>query len=147
VLSIGVFFTLMIVGLASQLPATMHAGLLAHGVPPADATRISHIPPVASLFAAFLGYNPMATLLGHHVLATLPPGQAQRLTSHSFFPTLISDPFHQALVYAFAFAIAACVIAAVASALRGGKYHHLEAVQAAPVEVTPPESAAARKAM
>jgi MFS family permease len=142
VLSIGVFFTLMIVGLASQLPSALHAGLVAHGVPPADATRISHVPPVASLFAAFLGYNPMATLLGHHVLATLPAGQAQQLTSHSFFPTLISDPFHQALVYAFTFAIAACLIAAVASALRGGKYHHLEAVVVTPAEVSPTERSA-----
>jgi MFS family permease len=142
VLSIGVFFTLMIVGLASQLPSALHAGLVAHGVPPADATRISHVPPVASLFAAFLGYNPMATLLGHHVLATLPAGQAQQLTSHSFFPTLISDPFHQALVYAFTFAIAACLIAAVASALRGGKYHHLEAVVVTPAEVSSTEPSA-----
>jgi MFS family permease len=133
VLSIGVFFTLMIVGLASGLPSTLQHGLVAHGVPAVDAARVSHLPPVATLFASFLGYNPMATLLGPHVLGALPPGQSQLLTGRSFFPHLISGPFHTALVYAFVFAIAACVIAALASLLRGGKYHHDPVVAAAPV--------------
>jgi MFS family permease len=124
VLSIGVFFTLMIVGLASALPHTMQAGLVAHGVPAADASRISHLPPVATLFASFLGYNPMATLLGPHTLHALPAAQAQQLTGRTFFPHLIAGPFHTALIYAFVFAIAACLVAAVASLLRGGKYHH-----------------------
>jgi MFS family permease len=132
VLSIGVFFSLMIVGLASGLPQTLDAGLVAHGVPPADAARISHLPPVATLFASFLGYNPMATLLGPKTLAQLPPSQSEQLTSHSFFPHLISGPFHTALVYAFAFAIVACLVAAVASLLRGGKYHHVVESEAAP---------------
>jgi MFS family permease len=126
VLSIGVFFTLMIVGLASQLPHTMQTGLVAHGVPAVDAARVSHLPPVATLFASFLGYNPMQTLLGPHVLATLPKGQSQLLTGRQFFPHLITPPFHTALVYAFVFAIVACLVAAVASLLRGGKYHHQE---------------------
>src|SRR6185437_4171550 len=94
VLSIGVFFTLMIVGLSSGLPHTLQNGLLAHGVPAADAARISHLPPVATLFSSFLGYNPMATLLGPHVLHGLPAGQAHALTGRSFFPHLISGPFH-----------------------------------------------------
>src|SRR5690242_17572843 len=126
VLSIGVFFTLMIVGLAASLPHTMQTGLAAHGVPAADAARISHLPPVATLFASFLGYNPMATLLGPNVLHHLPPGQSTVLTGRQFFPNLITAPFHTALLYAFAFAIAACLVAAVASLLRGGKYHHEE---------------------
>src|SRR5262249_26166814 len=126
VLSIGVFFTLMIVGLASVLPHTMQSGLVAHGVPSADAARISHLPPVATLFASSLGYNPMATVLGPHVLHGLPPGQGTVLTGRRFFPNLIASPFHTALVYAFVFAIVACAIAAVASLLRGGKYHHEE---------------------
>jgi len=129
VLSIGVFFTLMIVGLASALPHTMQTGLEAHGVPPADAARISHLPPVATLFASLLGYNPMATLLGPTTLHALPAGQAAELTGRSFFPHLIAGPFHTALVDAFAFAIAACLIAAVASLLRGAKYHHAETPQ------------------
>ncbi len=132
VLSIGVFFTLMIVGLSSGLPHTLQSGLLAHGVPAADAAQISHLPPVSTLFASFLGYNPMATLLGPHVLGSLPPGQAQQLTGRSFFPHLISGPFHTALVYAFIFAIAACLVAAVASMLRGGKYHYVDEVATLP---------------
>jgi MFS family permease len=124
VLSIGVFFSLMIVGLAATLPDTLQSGLVAHGVTPADAHRVSTLPPVATLFASFLGYNPMATLLGPHALHALPAGQAGVLTGRSFFPHLISPPFHTALVYAFAFAIAACLVAAVASLLRGGTYHH-----------------------
>ena len=129
VLSIGVFFTLMIIGLASGLPHTLQHGLVAHQVPAADAARISHLPPVATLFASFLGYNPMATLLGPHVLASLPAGQAHELTGRSFFPHLISSPFHSALVYAFVFAILACAIAAVASMLRGGKDRAAEPVR------------------
>ena len=131
VLSIGVFFSLMIVGLASGLPHTLQTGLVAHGVPNADASRIAHLPPVATLFASFLGYNPIKTLLGPHVLHTLPTGQATTLTGRRFFPHLISGPFHTALVYAFAFAIAACVVAAVASLLRGGRYVHAEEPAAA----------------
>jgi MFS family permease len=133
VLSIGVFFTLMIVGLAAGLPHTLQSGLVAHGVPAADAHRVSTLPPVATLFASFLGYNPMQTLLGPHVLGSLPASQAHQLTGRSFFPQLISGPFHSALVYAFVFAAVACVVAAVASLLRGGKYHHVEATAVEPV--------------
>jgi MFS family permease len=135
VLSIGVFFTLMIVGLAGGLPHTMQSGLVAHGVSPADATRISHLPPVATLFAAFLGYNPVKTLLGPHVLNGLAPAQAQTLTGRGFFPHLISSPFHTALDYAFAFAIVACLVAAVASLLRGGKYVHVEEIAVDPLDI------------
>jgi MFS family permease len=135
VLSIGVFFTLMIVGLASGLPHATQSGLVAHGVSPVDATRISHLPPVATLFAAFLGYNPVKTLLGPHVLHHLPPANAQTLTGRGFFPHLISSPFHTALVYAFIFAIAACLVAAFASLLRGGKYVHVDEVAIDPLDI------------
>ena len=135
VLSIGLFFSLMIIGLAATLPSALQHGLVAHGVAHADAARIAHLPPVASLFAAFLGYNPIATLLGPHAVAAVPDGQGQVVTGRSFFPHLISSPFHTALVYAFVFAIVACVIAAVASLLRGGKYHYSEESASAPVEV------------
>jgi MFS family permease len=130
VLSIGLFFSLMIIGLSSRLPSTLDHGLVVHGVPAADAARVAHLPPVASLFAAFLGYNPMRNLLGAHTLKALPGAQAHALTGRSFFPRLISSPFHTALVYAFVFAIAACAVAAVASLLRGGKYHWSEPVRA-----------------
>jgi MFS family permease len=135
VLSIGVFFTLMIVGLAGGLPHATQSGLVAHGVSPADATRISHLPPVATLFAAFLGYNPVRTLLGPHVLHKLSPTNVHTLTGRGFFPHLISSPFHTALVYAFVFAIVACVVAAAASLMRGGKYVHVDAVAIDPFDV------------
>jgi MFS family permease len=123
VLSIGIFFSLMIVGLAARLPAALRSGLAAHGVPAALATRISHLPPVASLFAAFLGYNPVKQLLGAQ-LGHLNAAQAAALTSRSFFPRLISGPFSSALGVAFTFALIACLVAAGASWLRGGKYHY-----------------------
>jgi MFS family permease len=144
VLSIGVFFTLMIIGLAAALPHTLQTGLVAHGVPQADAARISHLPPVATLFASFLGYNPIRTLLGPHVLHGLSASQSSALTGREFFPHLISSPFHTALVYAFAFAIIACLIAAAASLLRGGKYHYDVATVpvGAPTGIEPVEEAA-----
>ena len=135
VLSIGVFFTLMIVGLAGGLPHATQSGLVVHGVSPAEATRISHLPPVATLFAAFLGYNPVKTLLGPHVLHKLSPANAHTLTGRGFFPHLISSPFHTALVYAFVFAIVASVVAAAASLMRGGKYVHVDAVAIDPFDV------------
>jgi MFS family permease len=126
VLSIGVFFTLMIEGLSRGLPQALRTGLVAHGVPAADATRISHLPPVSTLFASLLGYNPIRTLLGPRVLQRLPAGEVQTLTGRRFFPQLIASPFHTALIYAFGFAIASCLIAAVASLLRGGRYAYVD---------------------
>jgi len=123
VLSIGLFFSLMIVGLASTLPSALQHGLVAHGVPGAEAARVSQLPPVATLFAAFLGYNPIRNLLGPHTLHALSAAQRHTLTGRRFFPRLISPPFHTALTYAFVFAIVACAVAAVASLLRGGRYH------------------------
>jgi MFS family permease len=124
VLSIGIFFTLMILGLASSLPHTMTAGLEAHGVAGATARHVGGLPPVSILFAAFLGYNPIQSLLGPHVLATLSAVNRATLTGRSFFPHLISSPFRSGLHEAFTFAIIACLIAAAASLLRGQTYHH-----------------------
>ncbi len=132
VLSVGIFFSLMIAGLASSLPHTLASGLHAHGVSVADAGRISRAPPVSVLFAAFLGYNPIQHLAGAHVLAALPAHSVATLTGRSFFPELISAPFRSGLHAAFTFAIVACLIAAFASLLRGGKYHHDDAPQASP---------------
>jgi MFS family permease len=127
VLSIGIFFTLMILGLASSLPSTLYHGLLTQGVSPSVAERVSHLPPVGSLFAAFLGYNPMQILLGHAELSHLSPAASHYLTSREFFPHLIAHPFSRGLSEAFSFAAGVCVLGAVASLLRGGKYHHEEA--------------------
>ena len=122
VLSIGIFFSLMIIGLSARLPTTLDHVLVAHGVPRALAAHAAHLPPVTTLFATFLGYNPVAHLLGPHALASLPPGQAAILTGHSFFPRLITQPFSSALAAAFTFAVIVCVLAAAASLLRGGKH-------------------------
>jgi MFS family permease len=126
VLSIGIFFTLMIIGLSATLPATLYRGLTAHGVPASVADSASHLPPVSTLFAAFLGYNPIQHLVGASVLAHLPARQAAVLSGRSFFPALISAPFANGLHAAFDFAIGACLIAAGMSWLRGGKYHYGE---------------------
>ena len=126
VLSIGVFFSLMVAGLSSKLPTTMFSGLTAQGVPAASASMISHLPPIGVLFAAFLGYNPMQQLLGR-LLKTLPPAHAAYLSGRAFFPHLISAPFHDGLGVAFAFAIAANIIAAIASALTGKRKRNADA--------------------
>jgi MFS family permease len=121
VLSIGIFFTLMIIGLSGTLPASLYHGLTAHGVPAASAHRISTLSPVSTLFASLLGYNPVAQLLGPHMLATLPHAQQVTLTSRQFFPSLIAGPFKSGLHAALDFAIVASVLAAGASWTRGGK--------------------------
>jgi MFS family permease len=127
VFSIGIFFTLMIVGLSASLPGAMFHGLVAHGVPASAASRVSHLPPVSILFAAFLGYNPMQHLLGASVLSHLPASSAAAITGRSFFPSLISTPFRDGLHEALLFAVIACMVAAGASALRGGKYVYSDA--------------------
>ncbi len=123
VISIGIFFTLMIAGLSATLPHAMTTGLEAHGVAPAAAQRAAHLPPVSILFAAFLGYNPIQQLLGPHVVAGLSASAHATVVGRSFFPQLIAAPFRSGLHEAFVFAIIACLIAAAASLLRGGQYH------------------------
>ncbi|WP_345378555.1 MFS transporter [Pseudonocardia yuanmonensis] len=122
VLSIGFFFSLMIAGLSTHLPSVMETGLVQNGAPAADASRIADLPPVGVLFAAFLGYNPIQELLGD-VLDRIPADQASFLTGRSFFPNLISGPFSEGLTAAFWFAVAACVVAAVASIFTGTRWN------------------------
>jgi MFS family permease len=118
VLSIGVFFSLMVAGLAGSLPSTLSSGLTGQGVPAATADQVAQLPPVGTLFAAFLGYNPIAELLGPRVLGALPAGNAAELTGLEFFPRLISGPFHDGLVIVFWLAIAMTVLGALVSLLR-----------------------------
>ena len=133
VLSIGIFFSLMIAGLAATLPKTLTSGLTAQGVPHAVAVQVGSLPPVGSLFAAFLGENPVKLLLGPSgVLAHLTARNAAVLTGREFFPQLISQPFHHGLVIVFSTAMALLVIAAGASLMRGGRYVHEEHPQQAP---------------
>ncbi|MEP7025857.1 MAG: MFS transporter [Actinomycetota bacterium] len=123
-LSIGIFFSLMVAGLASALPRTLTAGLRAQGVPAAVAAHASHLPPVSTLFASFLGYNPIRNLLGPDTLAQLPRHNVQVLTGKEFFPHLITGPFHHGLVIVFTAAIAMSVAGAAVSLLRGKQYYY-----------------------
>ena len=124
-LSIGLFFTLMIVGLNTTVPPALYSGLTGSGVPVAVAHRLAGLPPISYLFASFLGYNPLQTLLGP-VLRQLASADAARLTGNTFFPSLISGPFQHGLVLVLSFSIVASLVAALASALRGGRYVHEE---------------------
>jgi MFS family permease len=124
VLSIGIFFTLMVLGLATDLPHALSSGLQAHGVSSSGAHQVASLPPISILFAAFLGYNPIEHLAGKSVLKGLSAKAKATVTGHSFLPHLISAPFEKGLHEAFYFAIAACVIAALASLMRGGRYHY-----------------------
>jgi len=124
VLSIGIFFSLMIVGLSRALPNSMYLGLTSHGVSSAQAHHIADLPVVGSLFASFLGYNPLQSLLGTQTATHVTNSQWATLTGKHFFPNLISQPFHQGLVIVFAMAVAMALLGAVFSALRGTRYIH-----------------------
>ena len=125
-LSMGLFFTLLVVGLNAKVPAAMYQGLVSHGIPTASAAQLAHVPPLGYIFAAFLGYNPLRSLLGPTVLSHLAPAQVAALTSRSFFPQLIGPSFKHGLVLILGFAVVMSVIAAVASALRGEKFVHVD---------------------
>ncbi len=141
VLSIGIFFTLMILGLAASLPNALYSGLVAQGVSHSVALKASHLPPVGSLFAAFLGINPIQALLGPEALRHMGATQAGYITGRSFFPHLISGPFGDGLKEAFDFAAVACLLGAFASLMRGGKYHYEEASESTePTVVEPADS-------
>jgi MFS family permease len=132
-LSIGIFFSLMIAGLATTLPNALRAGLTAHGVSSTIANTAAQTPPVGNLFAAFLGYNPIKALLAGagQDLSKLSPTNLAALTGKSFFPQLISSPFHSGLVIVFVTAAILSVIGALASILAGGKYMHVDTARVA----------------
>jgi hypothetical protein len=134
VLSIGVFFSLLVAGLSSSLPDTLQSGLTAQGVSPADADAVAAIPPVGVVFYAFLGYNPVQELLGDDVLNGLPQQNADTLTGRQFFPHLISGPFHDGLLVVFTLAIVMSFAAAALSLVRP------KAVSVDAGLVTPPDS-------
>ncbi|GCE22381.1 hypothetical protein KDK_61810 [Dictyobacter kobayashii] len=119
IVSIGVFFSIITAGLAAALPSTLANGLTTAGVPAAISDKIAHLPPTSALFAAFLGYNPMQTLIPHPVLTSLPAANQSNLLGHSFFPNLISSPFMLGIHNVFYLSAAMCLVAAIASLLRG----------------------------
>ena len=121
-LSIGVFFSLMIVGLAHTLPSAMSSGLQAQGVSATVAGDVANLPPVGSLFAAFLGYNPIAELLAPSGALQDPGVNVDVLTGKTFFPQLITEPFHSGLMVVFVAAAVMMLIGAVASMFNPGRY-------------------------
>jgi MFS family permease len=121
-LSIGIFFSLMIVGLANTLPGAMSTGLQEQGVSASVAHEVSNLPPVGSLFAAFLGYNPIEELLAPYHALQQPGVNAGVLTGQTFFPHLITQPFHTGLVVVFVAAAVMMLIGAVASIFNPGRY-------------------------
>jgi MFS family permease len=141
-LSIGVFFSLMVAGLASTLPRTLTPGLTAQGVPLAQATAIGHLPPVSTVFAAMLGYNPVRNLLAQHspvgtnqpggLLHTLPAHNVAVLTGRQFFPTLISGPVHHGLMIVFSAAAVMSFTGALVSWFRGKQFIYQEEPRSVP---------------
>jgi MFS family permease len=126
-LSIGIFFTLLIAGLADTLPKTLTAGLTSQGVPFAQASAIGHLPPVSTVFAAMLGYNPVGNLLDRAgLLHTLPAHNVAVLTGRQFFPNLISGPFHHGLMIVFTAAAVMSVTGALVSWSRGKQFFYSE---------------------
>jgi MFS family permease len=121
VLSIGVFFTIITLGLASQLPHSLYGGLTAQGVPAAQAHQVAALPPIGSLFAAFLGFNPIQQLLGSASAAHVSAAHYTYLTGRGFFPSLIAGPFGTGLHLAFGVAAACCFLGAVFSWLRSDR--------------------------
>jgi MFS family permease len=137
-LSIGIFFSLMVAGLAATLPRTLYGGLRAQGVPAGVASHVAHLPPVSTLFSALLGYNPMRTLLGPSgVLNKLPAHNVAVLTGDRFFPNLISGPFHHGLIIVFSAAIALSLGGAVISLLRGRQFYYDDSKEIPRAEVLP----------
>jgi len=128
VFSIGIFFSLIIIGLSSTLTSSLYIGLVHHGVPAATANQAAHLPPVSTLFAAFLGYNPIEHLIGAATLAHLSASQQAVLLGHGYFPSLITAPFRSGLHAALDFAIVASLLAAGASWVRGGRFVYTEPV-------------------
>src|SRR6266581_2101162 len=117
--SIGLFFSIVTLGLAAALPSTLSTGLIANGVPRQAATTIAHLPPTAALFGAFLGYNPIGELLSPSVLHAISPAHQAILLGKTFFPNLIATPFMESLHAVFYISAALCLIGAAASLLRG----------------------------
>ncbi|HEV3188792.1 MAG TPA: MFS transporter [Acidimicrobiales bacterium] len=121
VVSIGIFFTLMIIGLSRTLPSALYRGLTHQGVNATVAHHVAGLPPVTTLFASFLGYNPMANLLGPHALAALSSSSRATVVGHTFFPTIIQKAFVSGLHPALDFAAVVCLLAGLTSWLRGGR--------------------------
>ena len=118
-LSITFIFTMLVAGLAVRLPTTLYGGLTQAGIPSGAARAVATLPPSSALFATFLGYNPMATLIPASVLHLLPAATQLDLVSRSYFPGLIAGPFEAGLRIAFSISVVLLLLAAIASWMRG----------------------------
>jgi MFS family permease len=122
--SMSLFFSMVIVGLAHNLPGALYSGLVAAGIPADAASHVSSLPPTGALFAAFLGYNPMQQLLVPDILAKLPAATKSLVLGKQFFPSLMAQAFMASLRLTFYGAAAISALAAIVSFLRGGRYIH-----------------------
>jgi MFS family permease len=146
-LSIGIFFSLMVAGLASTLPKTLSSGLTAQGVPLDVASKVAHLPPVSTMFAALLGFNPVHNLLAPTgVLSKLTPQQVSTLTGKQFFPHVISAPFHHGLVIVFTAAAIMSFVGALVSLMRGKQFYYDESAPGKTPAKTPAASTGAAAA-
>jgi MFS family permease len=136
-LSITFIFTIVTIGLATSLPTTLFQGLTNAGIPAVDSRMVANIPPTAALFAAFLGYNPLATILPAPIIKLLPSAEQAQLLGKTFFPNLLSGPFESGLRVAFSISAFLMVVAAMASWLRGKKYMHNPSDPSEPEPVPP----------
>jgi len=145
-LSITLIFTMVTAGLATRLPAALYSGLTQAGLPGNAAHGIAQLPPTAALFAAFLGYNPLGTLLPLQLLHSLPAAAQAQLLGKTFFPSLLAGPFEQGLRIAFSISVALSILAALASLLRGKRYIHgqEESQEPSPIEQQSQEEASAK---
>ncbi|WP_109525393.1 MULTISPECIES: MFS transporter [Nocardia] len=143
-LSMGIFFSLMVVGLAATLPSALDAGLRAQGVSAGAASELAGMPPVASMFAAFLGFNPIEELLGPSGELSKPGVNADVLTGQEFFPNLLTGPFHSGLVVVFIAAAVMMLLAAFASWFAGNDRARDEDEELAEADRIVPVTVAAR---
>ena len=129
-LSMGIFFSMIIGSLAANLPFAMQHGLSQFALPHAMVVSLSHLPPMAVLFASLLGYNPLAHLIPTAVIAHLPAVQSRLMLSSRFFPTLIAHAFMKSLRVVFLFSAGLSLVAAVLSVFRGQRYIYDESEDA-----------------
>jgi hypothetical protein len=135
-LSITVIFSFVTLGLAANLPRAVDAGLTASGIPAEVAAKVAALPPTGVLFAAFLGYNPLGTLLPPDVLSQLPAAPRDLVLSKEFLPSLISVPMASGMEIAFAVSAFCCVVAAIVSWFRGAPVTAREATPEASLAVS-----------
>lgn len=128
-LSIGIIFSMVALGISEHMPSVFYSKLTAVGIPAFAAAHIANLPPTAALFAAFLGYNPMKTLLPVQVIANLSTQTKAVVLANSFFPTILSHPFMDGVVVAFSISAAICFLAAIVSLFRGNRYINEENVR------------------